>query len=63
MIPFKKKQECETGPISGRYSWESVRVSGEGKGGWIWSMYFICLYDNRMMQSVEIVLRGVGGMR
>jgi hypothetical protein len=32
------------------------RVDGEGEGGQIWSMYFVYIYENRMMKPLEIVL-------
>jgi hypothetical protein len=33
------------------------RVNGEGERGWLWSMYFIYLHENRTMKPVEILLR------
>jgi hypothetical protein len=32
-------------------------VSGEGKGGRIWSIYLIYLCENRTMKPIKIVLR------
>jgi hypothetical protein len=31
----------------------SGRVNAEGKGGWIWLVYFIYLYEKRTMKPVE----------
>jgi hypothetical protein len=39
------------------------RVSGEGEGRQIWLMFFVFVYENRIMKLVEIVLRGEDGMR
>jgi hypothetical protein len=33
---------------------EGERVNGEGKGGQIWSLYFIYLQENKTMKPVEI---------
>jgi hypothetical protein len=38
-------------------------VNGEGKGGWIWPIYFIQLHEDRTMKPVEIVLSRRRGMR
>jgi hypothetical protein len=35
-------------------------VNGEGKGGGIW---FISLYENRIMKPVEIIFKKAGGRR
>jgi hypothetical protein len=48
-----EEQECSGAETSGR----------GGEGEWIWSMYFIYLYENRTMKPAENVLRSeeVGG--
>jgi hypothetical protein len=33
------------------------RVNGEGEGRQIWYMYFVCVYENKTVKTVEIVLR------
>jgi hypothetical protein len=33
------------------------KVMGEGEGGQIWWMYFVCVHENRTMEPVAIVLR------
>jgi hypothetical protein len=45
-----EEQKCKTGPVRGEYHWE-VRME-RVKGGWIWSMYFICLYENKTKKPV-----------
>jgi hypothetical protein len=40
---------------------ERGRVNGEGEGGKTWLMYFIYLYENRIMKPVEIDVRRWGG--
>jgi hypothetical protein len=37
------------------------RVNREGKGGQIWLMYFIYLYENNTINYVEVILRMGGG--
>jgi hypothetical protein len=32
----------------------------EVKGGWVWSIYFIHISENRTMKPVEIILSGNG---
>jgi hypothetical protein len=55
------KNEGQEGKIS--LFWGGVIIVGDawaqGKGewGWIWRMYFLPIYENRRMKSVEIVLR------
>jgi hypothetical protein len=39
---------------------KEVRVNGEDKGGRIWFMYLIYLFENRIVKPVEIVLRRGG---
>jgi hypothetical protein len=36
---------------------EGGRVKAEGEGERIWSKYFIPMYENRTMKTVDIVLR------
>jgi hypothetical protein len=33
------------------------RVNGEGEGGKLWQMYFVFMHKNRIIKTVEIVLR------
>jgi hypothetical protein len=32
------------------------RAQGKGKGGQIWWVYFLFIYENRIIKPVEIVL-------
>jgi hypothetical protein len=47
-------QEGKTGPVSGWVPVDKGRVSGEGEGGQIWSMYFVYLHENRTVKSVKL---------
>jgi hypothetical protein len=39
-----------------------VGVNRKGKGGWVWLISFVYVYENWTMKPVEIVLRsGEGG--
>jgi hypothetical protein len=38
-------------------------VKGEGEGGWIWSKYFVYIYENRIMKSTENCLKSERGLR
>jgi hypothetical protein len=33
------------------------RLNEEGEGGRMWMVYFVYMYENRTVKSVEIVLR------
>jgi hypothetical protein len=33
------------------------KINREGEGGQIWWMYFVYVYENRIMKLVEVVLR------
>jgi hypothetical protein len=55
-IQDTRLKEGKTGLVRGRVPVGSGRVNGEGEGGWIWSMYFVYEYENRM-KPIEIVLR------
>jgi hypothetical protein len=47
----------EEGPVQEWVIVRGERVNGEGEEEQIWSMYFILMYENMTMKSVEIVLR------
>jgi hypothetical protein len=37
-----------------------MKLNRMGKGEQIWSVYFVYVYDDRMVTTVEIFLRGGG---
>jgi hypothetical protein len=46
-------------PKQGRVPLRGRRVNREGEEGQRWLMYFVYMYENKIMKSVEIVLRRV----
>jgi hypothetical protein len=48
-------QEGKTGPILGMVTSGKQRVNRGDEGGWMWSMCFVFMYENRTIKSVEIV--------
>jgi hypothetical protein len=50
-------QENKTGTVGGWAPVGRKRINGEGEGGWIWSMYFVYVYENWIIKSIKIVLR------
>jgi hypothetical protein len=49
---YRWVKECKNGVGTSR-----GREKGKGEGEWVWSKYFISMYENRTMKPVEIVLR------
>jgi hypothetical protein len=53
------KQVCLGKVTSGH----SPTVNGEGQEGWVWSMCFIYMYEDRTLKSVLIILSRREGIR
>jgi hypothetical protein len=51
-----ERVECKSCPVRGWVLLEGRVVNGVDGGEWIWLMYFIYFYENRMMKVVEIIL-------
>jgi hypothetical protein len=49
--------------FGGRYQWKREGEKRRKAGEWIWSKYFILMYENISMKPVEIVLRRRGNKR
>jgi hypothetical protein len=58
-MPFDKirKQEGKTGPVWRLVPVGKGRIQGKGVGWWIWLKYYVLMYENRKMRSVEAILR------
>jgi hypothetical protein len=52
---YNEGQECKK-VLLGEGTNESERANGEGKGGRIWVIYFMCAYEDRTLKSTKIIL-------